>query len=75
MSKFAVEESDRDLKKYKKVHAAGCRDLRDPEKFSADSMESLAYKAAGFAVIEDESELDELHAALAPCAAKLIEAF
>lgn len=50
MAKFAVEEDDR-TSGYKKVHAAGCRHLRDPEPFESEpTLEALFEATAGYVV-------------------------
>lgn len=74
MSKFAVEESDHNVKSYHQIHKAGCRDLRDPERLigDADTYEEL------FAVIQkndydyEYEDLELTIACCAPCAKKLL---
>jgi hypothetical protein len=69
MTKFAIEQSDRDMARYGKVHAHGCKDLRDPEAFTTDAttlegVQEAASEATGW-------EPDEFK--FAPCATKLIK--
>lgn len=70
---FAVEEDDTDLRRYKSVHAWGCRDLRDPERVVVESIDDIYYDLVGYGVIEEGEGWDELKPMLAPCARKLID--
>lgn len=70
MSRFAIEESEHSITRYKKIHAAGCRDLRDPEEVGeAGSHEELLALLDGHGGPEN---MAELIADLAPCARKLL---
>lgn len=70
--RLAIEEDDSNLRKYKRIHKSGCRDLRDPMPIAAADFADLAYQAVGYGVIDDESERDELRAMLAPCAVEVL---
>ena len=68
---FAVEESDAKPGGYKKVHSANCRDLRDPEVVVAPpNLYALLFALDGYGVADTA---DELRAALAPCAARIVK--
>jgi hypothetical protein len=67
MSRYAIEQSDVDMSRYGKVHAHGCRDLRDPEPFETDyidyeSVQEAAASATGW---------DAEDFTLSPCAVNL----
>ena len=68
---FALEEDDRDMDRYHRIHAAGCRHLRDPNPLGpAATFDELAQAAARMT-----SEFDDpadMHAAVAPCVARAL---
>ena len=70
--KLAVEEDGRDPRKYKRIHAAGCRALRDPMPVTFVDFDGLSYDAVGFGIIDEESDSEGLRAMLAPCAVDAI---
>lgn len=66
---FAIEEDDRDLARYHRIHAAGCRHLIDPEPIgAADSMDELADAAAR--ITSEFDDPADVYAAAAPCVAR-----
>lgn len=66
---FAIEEDDRDMDRYHRIHAAGCRHLRDPEPIGA--AENLAELAEAAARITSEfDDPADVRAAAAPCVAR-----
>lgn len=71
---LAVEESDSDMARYKTVHNADCKGLRDPENIHVDAgvktLGDLAEILTGYAICE--MGFDELERALKPCALKAI---
>ena len=70
--KFALEEDDRDMDRYHRIHAAGCLHLRDPNPLGeASTFEELATVAAQFTSEFDDPE--DVRAALAPCANRLLK--
>lgn len=70
---FAIELSDTG-RSYGSIHAAGCRDLRDPEPVRVEAPATAAEIARG---VEDatgwEFEDDDVRAAVKPCARKLMK--
>lgn len=72
LAALAVEESDHDSSRYKKVHAFGCSGLRDPETvtFLGGKVKHLMEDLAGYAVCDGpvESELEYFEGMLLPCA-------
>lgn len=69
MIRFAVEEDDTG-RGYKKVHAAGCRDLRDPEPFVSSPTLAAVFEATSGLDVADGAE--DLVTWLAPCAKRLV---
>lgn len=72
----SVEEDDRDLSRYKKVHAHGCSGLRDFDRipFAGGTVADLMSELEGYAVCEGpvESELEYFDGMLLPCARKVL---
>lgn len=77
MSIFAIEEHDLGIYgdyKYKRLHAAGCGDLRDPEVLGEfTSKEELVYVLKGYGWTGECVGDLMVTAYVAPCARKLIE--
>ena len=73
---ISVEEDDRDLSRYKKVHAHGCSGLRDFDRISFDggTVADLMDELTGYAVCDGpvESELPYFSDMLLPCARKVL---
>ena len=73
---ISVEEDDRDLARYKKVHAYGCSGLRDFDRIhvEAGTVRDLMDELSGYAVVDgpDQSELEYLDGMLLPCARKVL---
>lgn len=73
---ISVEEDDRDLSRYKKVHAHGCSGLRDFDRihFAGGTVKDLMFELIGYAVVDgpDQSELEYLDTMLLPCARKVL---
>ena len=68
---FALEEDDRDMARYHRIHAAGCRHLRDPNPLGpAATFDELAQAAAR--VTSEFDDPADMHAAAAPCVAKAL---
>lgn len=68
---FAVEEAKEPRNGYKKVHKAGCRDLRDPLPFTcAPTLAALRDVTEGYAV--DALDDAEMRGYLSPCAKKML---
>lgn len=66
---FAVEEDDRTLDRYHRIHAAGCRFLLDPEPIgAAENMAELAEAAAR--ITSEFDDPADVYAAAAPCVAR-----
>ena len=66
---FALEEDDRDMDRYHRIHAAGCLHLRDPEPIgAAESMAELADAAAR--ITSEFDDPADVYAAAAPCVAR-----
>ena len=66
---FALEEDDSTLDRYHRIHAAGCRYLRDPEPIGA--AENMVELAAAAARITSEFDAPaDVYAAAAPCVAR-----
>lgn len=67
---FAIEEDDsRGLAHYHRIHAAGCRHLRDPNPIgAAEDMTELAEAAAR--VTSEFDDPADVRAAAAPCVAR-----
>lgn len=72
----SVEEDDRDLNRYKKVHAYGCSGLRDFDRihFDGGTVADLMDELTGYAVCDGpvESELPYFSDMLLPCARKAL---
>lgn len=73
---ISVEEDDRDLSRYKKVHAHGCSGLRDFDRipFAGGTVADLMSELEGYAVCEGavESELPYFSDMLLPCARRAL---
>ena len=73
---ISVEEDDRDLSRYKKVHAYGCSGLRDFDRihFDGGKVADLMDELVGYAVCDGpvESELPYFSDMLLPCARKVL---
>lgn len=68
---FAIEEDDRDLARYHRIHAAGCRHLIDPEPIgAAENMIELA--AAAARITSEFADPADVYAAVAPCVARTL---
>ena len=66
---FALEEDDRDMNRYHRIHAAGCRHLLDPEPLgAAENMTELA--AAAARITSEFDDPADVYAAAAPCVAR-----
>lgn len=69
---FALEENDRDMSQYHRIHSAGCLHLRDPNPIGpAETFEELAQAAARITSEFDDPE--DVRAASAPCVAHLLK--
>ena len=67
---FALEEDDRDMDRYHRIHAAGCLHLRDPNPIgAAENMSELAAAAPITSEFEDPADV---YAAVAPCGARTL---
>lgn len=71
-AKLAIEESDYRADRYKSIHKAGCRDLRDPEiiDFKGGTVSDLFGELSGYAGAET---LLELNRDIKPCALAALE--
>jgi hypothetical protein len=69
---FALEEDDRDMSRYHRIHAAGCKHLRDPNPIGEASTLQELLGVAAQATSEFES-LEDVRAASAPCVAHLLK--
>lgn len=68
---FALEEDDRDMSRYHRIHAAGCRHLRDPEPVGgAENFTELA--AAAARITSEFDDVADVRAAVAPCVARAL---
>ena len=68
---FALEEDDRDMDRYHRIHAAGCLHLRDPTPIgAAESMTELA--AAAARITSEFEDPADVYAAVAPCVARTL---
>lgn len=76
-ARLAVEEDDRDLGRYKHVHAAGCTGLRDaePVNFAGGTISNLMSDLIAYSVCDapfDANELDYFAGLLNPCARRAL---
>ena len=68
---FALEEDDRSLDRYHRIHAAGCMHLRDPNPIgTASTFDELA--AAAARVTSEFDDPADVRAAAAPCVAHVL---
>lgn len=68
---FALEEDDRDMARYHRIHAAGCRHLLDPNPIGgAEDFSELA--AAAARITSEFDDVADVRAAVAPCAARAL---
>lgn len=68
---FALEEDDRSIDRYHRIHAAGCLHLRDPNPIgTASTFDELA-NAAAMLTSEFDDPAD-VRAAAAPCVAHVL---
>lgn len=68
-TQFAIEESSLSSG-YKRVHKAGCRDLRDPEPVNSEpTPDALLDALDGYEVA---ATLEQLRPMIAPCARELM---
>ena len=66
---FALEEDGRDMARYHRIHAAGCRHLLDPEPIGgAENFIELAEAAAR--ITSEFDDVADVRAAVAPCVAR-----
>jgi len=71
--KFAVEQSESNRQAaYGQVHVAGCRDLRDPETFTAEA--TVAAVQAGAEDLMNWGDGEDYTYAMAPCVTKALKA-
>ena len=68
---FALEEDDRNMDRYHRIHAAGCLHLRDPNPIgAAENMIELA--AAAARITSEFEDPADVYAAVAPCVARTL---
>lgn len=68
---FALEEDDRDMARYHRIHAAGCLHLRDPNPIGpAENAVELA--AAAARITSEFDDPADVYAAAAPCVARVL---